>query len=100
MDSGFDFNTFQGYDSTMTKMMRQSTGGHTKVSSTVVQVGNFQPHKVFHFPFLSNIQHLVSNKHLMGGSVWSYNKESLFCSELNTGDWWKSAEDMLSLRLK
>ena len=100
VDSGFDFTTFQGYNATVTKMMSQGTGGHMKVSSTVVQVGKFPPHKVFHFPFLPNIERLVSDKHLMEGSLWCCNKESEVCSELNTGDWWKGAQDMLSLRFK
>ena len=48
--------------------------------------------KVMMYPFLINIKCLVSDKHLMMDSNWSYDERVITCGDLNTGDWWKKAE--------
>eukprot|EP00978_Attheya_sp_CCMP212_P039608 scaffold207536_cov51-Attheya_sp.AAC.5 len=51
------------------------------------------------FPFLENAIHMYSRVDLMANSLWQYDDSSEFYSEINTGNWWKVAEENMMRHL-
>ena len=52
------------------------------------------------FPFLENVKWLLNQKDLLHGSLWKYDPTSDVYSEMNTGYWWKNAEENMLHRTR
>ena len=52
------------------------------------------------FPFLDNIQWLLTEKDLMSNGLLQYDSESKDYGEMNTGEWWCNAEKRLEKSLE
>lgn len=50
------------------------------------------------FPFIENIKWLLKEKDLMEDSIWNYNSSTTNYAEMNTGYWWKNAEERMRLK--
>ena len=72
--------------------------------SEIVDVPNHAPMHVYHFDFLMQVTHLLSNPDLMNESLWGYNpqvdpmSQERVYSEMNTGDFWKLGEEYVANR--
>ena len=52
------------------------------------------------FPFVDNVKWLLIQKDLMHDSNWKFDPSSNVYSELNTGSWWRNAEERLLHRTR
>ena len=56
--------------------------------------------KVRVFPFVENIKWLLQQEDLMNNALWEYNSSTTKYSEMNTGYWWKKAEESMLERTR
>ena len=100
-EAGYSFGHTKSRATVLRKL--ESTGivpEHCKPQSTSIQVGRIPAVTVRRFPFLENIKYLFGKESLMKDSIWRYNGESEFYGELNTGKWWKRADEALATKLR
>ena len=90
---GFDFSNARSYRGTMSKILSQRPAKHVDVKSEFVKVGTLPKQEVHVFPFLTNVKRLLKDQELMEESNWRYDSGHDVCGDLNTGDWWKEAEE-------
>ena len=99
-NTNYDFDLNQStFSSAIKKLSRSRQMSHLKPKMSTVQLPSLPDVNVRYFSFLKNVKELCRDQDLMQGSLWSYDADSSYYSELNTGSWWKKTEESLHRRL-
>ena len=101
--------TFDGpiYETVLRRMKEyyNITAGGPPLSEIIPVGPNHPPVHVYRFDFLSQARRIFRNKSLMAGSLWHFKRvtnaagERVY-SELNTADFWESADAYVTERVK
>ena len=60
---------------------------------------------VYHFDFIKQVEHLLSDPNLISDALWNYNPQlhqetgERVYAEMNTGDFWKHGDDYVANRV-